>query len=59
MLELEAKARQKAAGGDRGNQHTGGKLAVTPIVEEPPKGEAAEIAGEININRRKAAQRGG
>lgn len=49
MLEAEAKEGQRKGGGDHGNQHTGGKLAVTPSLGEPldrPK------AGETN---RKAA----
>jgi len=50
MLEAEAKERQRAAGGDHGNQHTGGKLAVSPKTvkaAEPLHAveEAAKIVG--------------
>ncbi len=31
MYEAQAKERMRAAGGDRGNQHTGGKVAVDPL----------------------------
>lgn len=46
-LRREAKERQRQAGGDRGNQYTGGKVAVTPNLEEAPnKGETAEVIAE-------------
>ena len=35
MFAEEAKARQQAAGGDRGNQYTGGKVAVVAILPLP------------------------
>lgn len=47
LLATEAKERQKAAGGDHGNQYTGGKMAVTAKMQEVPKGEAAQQAADI------------
>lgn len=55
LLAEEAKERQRAAGGDHGNQHTGGKMAVSIKRCEAPKIEdqsshanrASHIAGKI------------
>lgn len=48
MLEAEAKERQRASGGDHGNQYTGGKVAVTTELKEPPtRTEAAQQAAEL------------
>lgn len=50
MLEQEAKERQRLAGGDHGNQHTGGKVAVSAEPQQPPdepKGEAAAQAAKL------------
>lgn len=50
MLEEEAKERQRLAGGDHGNQHTGGKVAVSAEPQQPPdepKGRAAEQAAAL------------
>jgi N6-adenosine-specific RNA methylase IME4 len=42
-LEREAKARQRAAGGDRGNQYTGGKVAVGQKIDQAaPESTAPE-----------------
>lgn len=43
MLEAEAKERQREAGGDHGNQHTGGKVAVNPRVDEPPTQKQPQV----------------
>ena len=45
-LEREAKARQRAAGGDRGNQYTGGKVAVDQKFYQPPLPETTARAAQ-------------
>lgn len=40
----EARKRQKDAGGDRGNQHTGGKLALKEKVPEAPRPQSRDQA---------------
>ena len=44
MYEAEAKERQRLSGGDHGNQHTGGKLADVPRVEQPAEPRSIERA---------------
>ena len=47
IVARQAKERQRAAGGDHGNQYTGGKLAVTPnLGEAADKGETLEILAQ-------------
>lgn len=36
LYAAEAKRRQASAGGDHGNQHTGGKVALSQKSDEPP-----------------------
>ena len=58
----EAKERQRAAGGDRGNQYTGGKVADMTNLSEAPKltsrKKAADVmgVGEVNIQKAKSIQ---
>lgn len=49
MLEAEARERQRAGGGNHGNQYTGETVAVTEKILEPAKRgkTAVEIAAEI------------
>lgn len=44
MFEKQAKERMRAAGGDHGNQHTGGKSAGKANLPEPPKGQSRDQA---------------
>ena len=46
-IAAKAKERQRASGGDRGNQYTGGKVAVPSMLTEPPetREEISQIAG--------------
>lgn len=56
LYAAEAKRRQSAAGGDHGNQHTGGKVALSQISDEPPTRtdeQLAKIAGTSRDTIRK------
>ena len=55
LFAKEAKERQKAAGGDHGNQHTGGKVAVMANLPQPPKSPKAardQAAAALNVSPR-------
>lgn len=55
LFELEAKERQRAAGGDHGNQYTGGKVAVCAKMHEPPKPvmrASSQAATTFNVGSR-------
>lgn len=52
----EAKERQREAGGDHGNQYTGGKVAVSATMQQPPE-EKKPFASNQNTN--KAAAKAG
>lgn len=50
----EAKVRQRAAGGDRGNQYTGGKVAVGTNLSRPPNENdrsAQKAADAVGVGR--------
>ena len=55
IVARQARERHAANGGDHGNQHTGGKVAATPNLGEPPNkhdGETLEqLAKEIPLGR--------
>ena len=56
MLEAEAKERQRAVGGNHGNQHTGGQSAVMPISAQAAEpglaiGQATKIVGASKTYR--------
>lgn len=56
LYAAEAKRRQSAAGGDHGNQHTGGKVALSQISDEPPirtDEQLAQLAGTSRDTIRK------
>ncbi|MFZ1641576.1 MAG: hypothetical protein WAV07_09110 [Candidatus Contendobacter sp.] len=52
LFEEQARARQQAAGGDRGNQYTGGKVPVSANLREAAEtGKAAEYAAAAQGER--------
>ena len=56
MKQAEAKERQRAAGGDRGNQYTGGKVAVVTDCTQPPDRAPTTrkiVADAVGISERK------
>ena len=58
ILEIKAKERQRAAGGDRGNQYTGGKVAVRENLPQPANYESGKVrnqlAKELGVSKAKA-----
>ena len=52
MFETKAKERQEAAGGDHGNQHTGGKMAVRANLPEAAKGKSTDQAAAAGVSGR-------
>ncbi len=50
-FEEKAKRRQSAAGGDHGNQYTGGKVAVVPNSEQPAKKTIEQIASLAKVGK--------
>jgi hypothetical protein len=54
-LAVEAKERQREAGGDHGNQYTGGKVAVVENFPQPPADTGKQKDADATRSRQQAA----
>ncbi len=54
-MAVEAKERQRLAGGDHGNQYTGGKVAVVENFPQPPVDNGKQKDAKTNKESRQQA----